>query len=290
MGSFLQPTERFSHIHVNLIGPLPIIESYEYCLTIIDRSTRWPDVYPLKNILKESVCTGLINAWVSRFGCADVLKGRQFRSAMFGDFTKIFGVQLRLISSLHPKSNGIIEILHRHLKAAIMAHHDENWLEALPLVLLGIRPCFKEGICKKTITTAGELVYGEPLRLPGEMLKCPSPINGDSTDLLLRMRKIFARLRTVPASKHCEPGVFDFKELADCKHIFLHMGPLLRALQPPYVGPYEVMQRKDKTMNLKIKDKSTSVSIDQVKHAFILPDLPLPTSSQISTTAVSYNL
>ena len=78
---------------------------------------------------------------------------------MFGDFTKIFGVQLRLISSWHPKFNGIIEILHRHLKMAIMAHQDENWLEVLPFVLLGIRSCFKEDISK----TASELVYGEPL-------------------------------------------------------------------------------------------------------------------------------
>ena len=39
LGSFLQPTEKFLHIHVNLIGPLPIIDSYKYCLTIIDRFT-----------------------------------------------------------------------------------------------------------------------------------------------------------------------------------------------------------------------------------------------------------
>ena len=122
------------------------------------------------------------------------------------------------------------------------------------------------------------------------MLKCSSPINGDLTDLLHCMRKIFARLQLVPASRHYEPGVFVFKELAECKHVFLHICPLLRALWPPHAGPYEVMQRKDKTMNLKIKDKSTSVSTDRVKSTFILIELLLPTTSHISTTAVSCNL
>ena len=128
--------------------------------------------------------------------------------------------------------------MHLHLKAAIMAHQDKNWLEALPFMLLRIRSCFKEDIS----TTASDLVCGEPLRLLGEILKCSSTINGDSTDLLHRVRKIFARLQPVPVSKHCDPGVFVFEELADCKHVFLNMGPLLRDLQPPYAGTYEIMQ------------------------------------------------
>ena len=122
LGTYLQPTDRFSHIRIDLIGPLPPVNSFKYCLTIIDRFTRWPEVYPLQDASKESVCTGLITAWISRFGCPNILtadRGGQFRSHMFTDFCKVFGVKLRLISSWHPKSNGIIEILHRNLKASI---------------------------------------------------------------------------------------------------------------------------------------------------------------------------
>jgi len=64
-----------------------------------------------------------------------------------------------------------VEILHRTLKAAIMCHAGEQWTEALPLVLLGIRTSYKEDLQ----SSAAELVYGEPLRVPGEFLVPATP-------------------------------------------------------------------------------------------------------------------
>jgi hypothetical protein len=39
-----------------------------------------------------------------------------------------------------------VERFHRTLKAAIMCHVDQQWTEALPPVLLGIRTAFKEDL------------------------------------------------------------------------------------------------------------------------------------------------
>jgi hypothetical protein len=47
-----------------------------------------------------------------------------------------------------------------------MCHTDQQWTKALPLVLLGIRTSFKEDLQ----ALVAELVYGEPLRIPGELL------------------------------------------------------------------------------------------------------------------------
>jgi hypothetical protein len=52
-----------------------------------------------------------------------------------------------------------------------MCHVDEQWTEALPLVLLNIRTAFKEYLQ----SSAAVLVYGEPLRLPGELLVPATP-------------------------------------------------------------------------------------------------------------------
>jgi len=41
------PVRRFSHIHVDLVGPLPRSGGYSYLFTIIDRTTRWPEAVPL---------------------------------------------------------------------------------------------------------------------------------------------------------------------------------------------------------------------------------------------------
>ena len=35
---------RLDHVHIDLIGPLPVSNGNRYCLTMIDRATRWPEV------------------------------------------------------------------------------------------------------------------------------------------------------------------------------------------------------------------------------------------------------
>ncbi|GBO27167.1 hypothetical protein AVEN_141210-1 [Araneus ventricosus] len=60
---------RFAHINIDFIGPLPPSEGYTYCMTIIDRFTRWPEVIPTTNITAETSCKALIHNWIPRFGC-----------------------------------------------------------------------------------------------------------------------------------------------------------------------------------------------------------------------------
>jgi Integrase zinc binding domain len=40
------PERRFSHIHVDLVGPLPASEGATYVFTVIDRNTRWFEALP----------------------------------------------------------------------------------------------------------------------------------------------------------------------------------------------------------------------------------------------------
>ena len=49
------PQQRFSHVHVDLVGPLPTSRaSHRYLLTAIDYSTRWFEAVPLVNISAEA--------------------------------------------------------------------------------------------------------------------------------------------------------------------------------------------------------------------------------------------
>lgn len=93
LGNFETPTKRFSHIHIDLIGPLPLACSFRYCLTVIDRFTRWPEVYPLQNITAVNVTHALLDCWISRFGVPETItsdRGAQFSSHLFKIFVKQF--------------------------------------------------------------------------------------------------------------------------------------------------------------------------------------------------------
>ncbi|GFS73430.1 transposon Ty3-G Gag-Pol polyprotein [Trichonephila clavipes] len=43
LGTFFLPDAKFTHIHIDIVGPLPPSEGHHYLLTIINRFSRWPE-------------------------------------------------------------------------------------------------------------------------------------------------------------------------------------------------------------------------------------------------------
>jgi hypothetical protein len=63
------PARQFSHIHVDLVGPLPTSAARDsYIFTAVDRSTRWLEAIPLQDMSAASCANALIGSWVSRLG------------------------------------------------------------------------------------------------------------------------------------------------------------------------------------------------------------------------------
>ncbi|CAK1579888.1 unnamed protein product [Parnassius mnemosyne] len=250
-------------------------------MTAVDRFTRWTEAVPLKDITAESVAKAFLSGWIARFGCpTDIVtdRGRQFESALFAQLSRFIGFKHRRTTSYHPQCNGLVERFHRQLKTAIMCHADSSWTEALPIVLLGIRSSFKEDLQ----SSSAELVYGEPLRLPGEFFghkvdKCTT----DITDFSARIRSFANKLQPVPTSHHAKNKIFIYKDLTSCSHIFLREDSLRGALQPAYTGPHEVVERNEKTFKIRVKGKVVTVSVDRLKPAYILSHSndPTPTPS-----------
>jgi hypothetical protein len=102
-----------------------------------------------------------------------------------------------------------------------MCHADQQWKEALLLVLLGIRTFFKADLQ----VSVAELVYGEPLRIPGELLT-------PTADPLTQLRRHMARLRPVPAAHHASSATSVHKDLHNCTNFFLRQDATRRALEP----------------------------------------------------------
>jgi transposase InsO family protein len=164
------PTRRFSHIHVDLVGPLPVAsDGSSYLLTIIDRATRWLEAVPLRNMETTTCVEALISTWVSRYGVPSNIttdRGRQFTSALWSGLCQRLGVTHITTTAYHPHSNGMVECAQRQIKDALHARlAGVEWPQHLPWVLLGLRAAPKEDAA----ISSAELVFGAALTLPGHL-------------------------------------------------------------------------------------------------------------------------
>ncbi|GFU72392.1 retrovirus-related Pol polyprotein from transposon 412 [Trichonephila clavipes] len=244
LSSFQEPSQRFDHVHLDLIGPLPPSNGYTYCLTMIDRFSKWPEAQPLKDITAETVAEAFFSSWVSRFGTPAILttdRGRQFESSLFKALSKLLGVQKCRTTGYHPQANGMIEELHRPLKSAIKCHATERWTEVLPVILLGLRASLKEDI----LCIPAELVFGTTIRLPGEMFDSSKP-DDDVVNFVSKLKSHMQSLHPKPPKTPWQTSSFYPSRTVGSNTCFLRRDMLRRPLQQPYDGPFKVLQRKDK--------------------------------------------
>lgn len=273
VGEFTNPVSRFEHVHIDLII-MPASEGCRYCLTCVDRFSRWPEAFPLEDQEASTVARAFYEGWICRFGAPLRIttdQGRQFESQLFKELNQLAGSTHLRTTAYHPAANGMVERLHRQLKAAIKCHEEQQWTRILPTVLLGIRAAWKEDIQ----ASAAELVYGAPVRLPGEFLVPRTNTNTtSSTDFIKELRQQFESLRPTSGSRHGEHKTFVFKELATSKQVYVRHDAIRGPLQMPYDGPYRVLRRGSKTFLLNINGRETTVSIDRLKPAYTMADDP----------------
>jgi hypothetical protein len=84
------PLTRFTHVHVDLVGPLPAAADGScYILTAVDRITRWMEATPLATITAEACIAALTTTWSACYGLPAAIttdRGAQFTSGAWGSF------------------------------------------------------------------------------------------------------------------------------------------------------------------------------------------------------------
>ena len=214
--------------------------------------------------------------WISRFGIPLEItsdRGRQFISSLWKELSSLLSIKINNTTSFHPQCNGLVERFHHQLKASLKAKlKNNNWVDLLPLVLLGLRTAPKEDLNY----SSAKLVYGTTLRLPGEFFDQQTKYT-DQSDYIKELRETFKLIRPTQTSCHGnKPGKSLPTLLTTCGFIFIRNDAHRSPFQKVYDGPYRVIERKDKYFVVEKNGKNESISIDRLKPAYVTKDTPLP--------------
>jgi transposase InsO family protein len=232
------PLRKFSRIHVDLVGPLPVAaDGSTYLLTIIDRTTRWLEATPLRTMDARTCADALVSSWVSRYDVPSQIttdRGHQFTSEIWAALCARLGISHITTTAYHPQANGMVERAHRQLKDVLRARLvGGEWPLHLPWVLFGLRAAPKED----SAISSAELVFGEPLTLPGEILDKPGPSaplqTVQSQPLPTRPLSYAQVAKSVP------------QQLRTAVFVYIRRGGVVPPLPPLYHGPFKVLEAGD---------------------------------------------
>ena len=133
----------------------------------------------------------------------------QFEAALFSALAQLIGAKRIRTTPYDPQSNGMVERLHRTLKAALMCSPQTPWVDLLPTVLLGRRTTFKDDLQ----AAPAEMLFGVPLRVPGEFFVTQS-IPANQPVFVEGLRNLIRAVKPVPALRHTKHQPFIFIHLA----------------------------------------------------------------------------
>ena len=254
---------------------MPKSQGCKYVLTVIDRFTRWPEAIPLRDIDTMSIDRAYLQNWVARYGVPAVMtsdRGPQFVSDLWKSLSKLLGTELIATTAYHPKANGLVERLHRSMKASLRARlTGPDWTDQIPWVMLGLRTAPKEDLD----ASPAELVYGSTLTVPGNFIQRSLQVKVD--EHLRQLQEKVDTLKPTPTSAHgAEKTRYRVPDsLSTAKYVHVRRDGKKTPLQTPYEGSYKALHRTSKFFRLQVGAREETVSIDRLKSARVDEEVPI---------------
>lgn len=128
------------------------------------------------------------------------------------------------------------------MKISLMAQVDTSkWIDALLLVLLGIRSNIKEDIGCRSF----ELVHSTFHILPGYLVDTDTTIATDLIRFASRLLQAVQQFTAIPSREHSN-HVQNGRRLLTCKFVFVWVDAVKKRSEEPYQGSYPVIKRTSK--------------------------------------------
>ena len=225
----------------------------------------YPQAIPMTDATAESCAAAFLSGWIARFGVPVTITtdhGPQFESQLWKALMHLLCTKRNRTTAYHPQANGLVERFHGHLKSSLKARlTNGNWVEELPIVLLGIRTTLKEDLS----CTAAEMVYGTTLHLPGDFFSVPAA--EDPSTLVSRLRTTMQSQEFLPPKWHGTSTTYIPSDLHKATHVYVRRDAHAPPLTRPYDGPYKIVWRADKHFALDFNGKIKEHSLDRFKPA-----------------------
>ena len=161
---------------------------------------------------------------------------------------KTFNIDVKFSPAYYAANNGAIERKHQDLKNSLRASliemgntNRDQWMKALPWVLLGRRVAFQPSLD----ASSAQMVLGMSPRIPGQILGHPGPpLNNIQLKGLLNQLYRFHDRPAMPMSGKRE--TFDIDNTLDVTHVYVKVDNP-QSLCPKFEGPYEVYSRPSRS-------------------------------------------
>ena len=286
VGFFKVPDQRFSHVHVDLVGPLPESKGYKFLLSIICRTSRYIQAVPIKDPTSENCANAFLHHWLSHFGCPSVCtsdNGSSFIAGLWRDMNKTLNIDVKFTALYSPMSNAMVERQHQSLKNSLKTAlidmgnaHQDRWIDQLPWTLLSKRVALQQDIG----ASASQLTFGglNP-SLPGALLIDPGePMkNNQLRDLLTNLQRRDNGLAVQTSHHQPEPSKPDATLPPGTTHVMTRQHKTT-GLDPNWSGPFPVLEQVSRSqIKIKVghfKDGSPKIELrrlQDIKPAYLEP-------------------
>ena len=271
------PERRFSHLNLDIIGPLPKSRGYRYIFSIFCRTSRFFQAIPLEKADAESCTWAFLNHWLSFFSLptkATSDNGNTFISQVWKGLQDSLGIKVEFTPRYRPQANAGVERQHQSLKNSLKAAlidlgdtHRERWADVLPWMLMGRRAAYQPELGCSPF----QMTFGQASVLPGTMLgEVGNPPSKSELESLRENLESEQDRPPIPMARHgIGPQIYT-KDTETASHVYLKSeNP--QGLQPRWHGPYLINKRLgDSTIEVRtgtFKDKTPRLEMHSWNNA-----------------------
>lgn len=251
----------FERIGMDIVGPVERSKSgNRFMLVICDYATKYPEVFPLKNIRAKTVAFCLIHLF-SRVGFPmEILtdQGSNFMSTLLKQVYQLLGIKSLRTTPYHPQTDGLVERFNATLKQMLRKFVNDtgsDWDQWIPYLLFA----YREVPQASTGFSPFELLYGHEVREPLSLLKetwAGNPgvgtLNTNVVAYVIQMREKLKRM-SVLAQEHMSVAQQNQKTWYDTsarvrtfepgQKVLVMLPTETSKLLAKWQGPFEVIQR-----------------------------------------------